>query len=77
MVEHLKELGTRLMDGADDRSTSLGQSFEERYTLVARGTVQPTAWQAGRQVEGGRHRQTQSLEEGYTLVARGAVQPTV
>ncbi len=43
MVEHLEELGARLVDGADDGSAALRQRLEQRQALVARRAVQPAA----------------------------------
>ena len=40
MVEHLEELGTGLVDGADDGAAALRQRLEQRQTLEARRAVQ-------------------------------------
>ena len=40
MVEHLEELGTGLVDGADDGAAALCQRLEQRQTLEARRAVQ-------------------------------------
>ena len=43
MVEHLEELGTGLVDGADDGAAALRQRLEQRQTLEARRAVQTAA----------------------------------
>lgn len=42
MIKHFKQLCTRLVYGADDGSTSLGQRLEQRNALVARSAIQST-----------------------------------
>ena len=42
LVKHLKELGTGLVDGADDGTASLGQGLHEGHHLETGGTVQTT-----------------------------------
>ncbi len=41
-VENLKELGRRLMDGANDGPSFNGQGFQEAQALPTRQGVQPT-----------------------------------
>lgn len=45
LVKELEELGTGLVDGADDGAAALGQPFHQGHHLEARGTVQATASQ--------------------------------
>lgn len=40
LVEELEELGAGLVDGADDGSSSLSESFEQRDDLETRRAVQ-------------------------------------
>lgn len=54
LVEELKQFGAGLVDGADDGSSSLSQSFQQRHHLETGRAVQTTETQ--------RHRgHTQSL----------------
>lgn len=43
VIKHFEEFGTRLMNGADDGSSSLSQRLEQKKALIARDTVQTTA----------------------------------
>lgn len=42
LVKHLEELGTGLVDGADDGAAALGQGFHERHHLETGRAVQTT-----------------------------------
>ena len=47
LVKHLKELGTGLVDGADDGTAPLGQGLHEGHHLETGGAVQTTVQRKG------------------------------
>lgn len=69
LVKHLKELGTGLVDGADDGSAPLGQGLHEGHHLETGGAIETTVQREATAVrsEVGRAKRREYLGKGQLL----------